>query len=72
MKRPPSEQGTVAYVNHRVPGEPDVRVFYELYADRAAFDAHERQPHTRHFLEEREKFVAKTEVTFLDRLDGTA
>ncbi|MFF4216396.1 MULTISPECIES: putative quinol monooxygenase [Streptomyces] len=64
------EKGTVIYVNHRVPGEPLVRLFYELYEDRAAFDAHERQPHTRHFLEAREQFVAKTEVTFLERLDG--
>ncbi|MEU1813997.1 antibiotic biosynthesis monooxygenase [Streptomyces roseifaciens] len=66
------EQGTVVYVNHRVPGEPHVRLFYELYEDRAAFTAHEQQPHTRHFLEAREKFVAKTEVTFLERLDGKA
>ncbi|GGX71958.1 putative quinol monooxygenase [Streptomyces hiroshimensis] len=66
------EHGTVVYVNHRVPGEPHVRLFYELYEDRAAFDAHEQQPHTRNFLEAREKFVAKTEVTFLERLDGKA
>ncbi|MEV6673441.1 antibiotic biosynthesis monooxygenase [Streptomyces sp. NPDC051162] len=64
------EQGTVVYLNHRVPGEPHVRLFYELYEDRAAFDAHEQQPHTRHFLEAREQFVTKTEVTFLEGLDG--
>ncbi|MGW1076710.1 putative quinol monooxygenase [Streptomyces sp. NPDC002537] len=64
------ESGTVVYVNHRVPGEPNVRVFYELYEDRAAFEAHERQPHTRHFLEGREKFVVDAEVTFLEQIDG--
>ncbi|MFI9719374.1 putative quinol monooxygenase [Streptomyces sp. NPDC052396] len=66
------EPGTVVYTVHRVPDEPDVRVFYELYEDREAFDAHERQAHTRQFLEERERFVSSTEVTFLERLDGKA
>ncbi|MBH1935180.1 antibiotic biosynthesis monooxygenase [Streptomyces sp. AV19] len=64
------EPGTVVYANHRVPDEPAVRVFYELYADRAAFEAHERQPHVRHFLEERQKFVARADVTFLEHIDG--
>ncbi|GIF11745.1 putative quinol monooxygenase [Actinoplanes teichomyceticus] len=65
-----SEPQTLAYVVHGVPGEPLVRVFYELYADRAAFEAHERQPHTRRFLAERERYLAATEVTFLDVLGG--
>ncbi|MCA6091629.1 antibiotic biosynthesis monooxygenase [Streptomyces sp. SCA3-4] len=64
------EQGTVVYVSHRVPGEPKLRTFYELYKDRAAFDAHEQQPHTQHFLAEREKFVCRTDVTFLEPVDG--
>ncbi|MEU8545695.1 antibiotic biosynthesis monooxygenase [Streptomyces roseoverticillatus] len=64
------EQGTVVYVNHRVPNEPNVRLFYELYADRAAFEAHEQESHVRHFLEAREKLIVRTEVTFLERLDG--
>ncbi|MFI8940934.1 putative quinol monooxygenase [Streptomyces syringium] len=64
------EEGTVAYLSHRVPDEPRTRIFYELYQDRAAFEAHEQQPHTRHFLAEREKFVTETEVTFLERVDG--
>ncbi|GAA2674236.1 putative quinol monooxygenase [Actinoplanes palleronii] len=65
-----SEPGTLAYVVHTVPDEPLVRVFYELYADRAAFDAHEQQPHTRHFLTERDRFVTSTEVTFLTAHGG--
>ncbi|MCU7730509.1 antibiotic biosynthesis monooxygenase [Actinoplanes sp. KI2] len=64
------EPGTLAYVVHTVPTEPLVRVFYELYADRAAFDAHERQPHTRHFLAEREQYLSGVEVTFLHAGSG--
>jgi quinol monooxygenase YgiN len=65
------EPGTLAYVVHSVPDEPLVRVFYELYADRAAFDAHERQPHTLHFLTERERFLSGVEVTFLHAESGS-
>ncbi|MFF4155804.1 hypothetical protein [Streptomyces sp. NPDC001678] len=36
----------------------------------AAFDAHEQQPHVRHFLAEREKYVSKVEVAFLELVDG--
>lgn len=65
------EPGTLAYVVHTVPEEPAVRVFYELYADRAAFDAHEEQPHTRRFLAEREQYLSGVEVTFLTAEAGT-
>ncbi|MEY9876932.1 quinol monooxygenase YgiN [Streptacidiphilus sp. MAP12-33] len=64
------EPGTLAYVVHAVPDEPNVRVFYELYADRAAFDAHEQQPHTKHFLAEREQYVSGLQVTFLQAQAG--
>ncbi|WP_171161931.1 putative quinol monooxygenase [Streptomyces sp. I05A-00742] len=66
------EPRTLVYATHRVPDEPAVRVFYELYADRAAFDEHERQPHVRHFLAEREEYVDRVDVTFLEHLDGKA
>ncbi|MGW4850350.1 putative quinol monooxygenase [Streptomyces sp. NPDC004288] len=59
------EPGTLSYVVHTVAGEPNTRLFYELYADREAFDQHEQQPHTRHFLAEREKYVADFDVTFV-------
>ncbi|GAA4922303.1 putative quinol monooxygenase [Streptomyces coeruleoprunus] len=65
-----NEPGTLTYVIHRPEGEPLTRVFYELYADRAAFDAHEAQPHTRRFLAEREQYLASVEVTFLDVIAG--
>ncbi|MBF9066763.1 putative quinol monooxygenase [Streptacidiphilus fuscans] len=64
------EPGTLVYVVHSVPDEPNVRVFYELYADRAAFDAHEKQPHTLHFLAEREQYIRGLEVTFLQAEGG--
>jgi quinol monooxygenase YgiN len=64
------EPGTLTYVVHTVPAEPLIRVFYELYADRAAFDAHEEQPHTRHFLAEREQYLSGVEVIFLRAESG--
>ncbi|MET9791546.1 antibiotic biosynthesis monooxygenase [Streptomyces canus] len=63
------EPGTLVYACHQVEGAPNERIFFELYADRAAFEEHERQPHTRHFLAERSKYVEKTEV---DRLQPYA
>jgi quinol monooxygenase YgiN len=59
------EPGTVLYVSHQVHDEPRTRIFYELYRDPAAFEAHESQPHVRHFLAERERLVEHFEV---DRL----
>jgi quinol monooxygenase YgiN len=59
------EPGTLVYATHLVEGEPLARVFYEVYRDRAAFDEHERQPHTRRFLERRGEFVADFRVEFL-------
>ena len=60
------EPGTLVYAVHEVEGEPNVRVFYELYRDRAAFDEHERQDHTRRFLAERERYLsAPPRVDFL-------
>ncbi|MFJ3105966.1 putative quinol monooxygenase [Streptomyces sp. NPDC086835] len=56
------EPGTLVYACHTVEGEANQRIFYELYADYAAFEEHERQEHTRRFLSERDKYVAKTEV----------
>ncbi|MFF7095343.1 putative quinol monooxygenase [Streptomyces rubradiris] len=64
------EPGTLAYVTHNPVGEPLVRVFYELYEDRAAFEAHEAQPHTQRFLAEREPYPAGVDVTFPDARVG--
>jgi len=47
------EPGTLAYIVHTEPASPGIRVFYELYRDEAAFDAHEEGIHVRRFLSER-------------------
>jgi quinol monooxygenase YgiN len=59
------EPGTLVYAVHAVEGKPLERIFYELYRDRAAFDAHEEQPHTRRMLADREQFLTSVEVDFL-------
>jgi quinol monooxygenase YgiN len=59
------EPGTVVYAVHRVEGQPLQRIHYELYRDRAAFEAHEAAPHTRRYLAERDAYLASTEVDWL-------
>ena len=66
-----NEPGTLIYAVHRVDGEPLQRVFYELYTDQAAFEAHEAAPHTRRYLAAREEFLVSTEVDRLTLLTGT-
>jgi quinol monooxygenase YgiN len=66
------EPGTLLYASHAVIGQPRVRLFYELYRDRAAFDAHEQQDHVRGFLAGREEHVESFTVDFVRPLDGTA
>ncbi len=65
-----SEPGTLVYACHRVENAPRERIFYELYANRAAFEAHEDQDHTRHFLTAREPLLESTRVDFLSLADG--
>jgi quinol monooxygenase YgiN len=60
-----NEPGTLVYACHRVEGAPRQRIFYELYTNKAAFEAHESQDHTRHFLAAREPLLKSTEVDFL-------
>ena len=62
------EAGTLVYAVHTVEGEPLVRIFYELYRDVEAFAAHEREPHTRYFLDQRHEHV---ESYMVDRLSPT-
>jgi len=64
------EPGTLVYACHEVEGEPMARVFYELYSDRAAFEAHERQDHIRRFLAGRGQYLADVRVDRLDVLRG--
>ncbi|MEU2462524.1 putative quinol monooxygenase [Streptomyces sp. NPDC012473] len=63
-----AEPGTLAYIVHTPVGEPLVRVFYELYTDRGAFEAHEEQAHTKRFLAAREALLTSVDVAFLDEM----
>ena len=60
-----NEPGTLVYASHLVEGQPRQRIFYELYSDKAAFNAHEAAPHTRRYLNERAQYLASTEVDWL-------
>ncbi len=59
------EPGTAVYAVHTAAGDPALRVFYELYRDRAAFEEHERQPHVRAFLAAREQHLEGVDVEVL-------
>jgi len=65
-----SEPGTLVYASHLVEGQPLQRICYELYRDRAAFEAHEAGPHTRRHLDERDQYLASTEVDWLTLQTG--
>ncbi len=65
------EPGTLLYLCHTVRGEPGARIFYELYRDHEAFQAHEVAEHVKDFHARRQPMMAGPErVEFLDRLDG--
>src|SRR4051794_5164241 len=50
-----AEPGCTVYRPHRSTRDPDVFVFYEVYADETAFDAHRNAPHLAAFRERRER-----------------
>ena len=56
------EPDTLVYVIHSVPGAPLQRIFYEIYRNRAAFDAHESRPYTQRFVAERRAYVLATNI----------
>lgn len=64
------EPATLVYASHRVDGQPLQRIFYELYRDRSAFDAHEQTEHTKRFLAAREALLASVEVDWLELQSG--
>jgi quinol monooxygenase YgiN len=43
------EPGCVVYVPHRIEGEPDTVLIYEMYRDGAALDAHRASAHYRKY-----------------------
>ena len=56
------EPGTLVYATHRVAGDPLGRVFYEVYADEAAFQLHEHAPHVVDFHARKAPLLAGTPV----------
>lgn len=65
------EPGTAVYLTHRLPEMPALRVFYELYDDVDAFEAHERAAHVQRFLEERSQHLrADPEVWVVEPTAG--
>ncbi|MCF6525581.1 putative quinol monooxygenase [Streptomyces sp. JJ36] len=64
------EPETLIYTVHRVDGRPLERIFYELYRDEEAFQAHEEQDHVKAFLAAREQYLSATEVDRLDFVSG--
>jgi len=52
------EPGTLVYATHRVLDDELARVFYEVYADDAALQAHEDASHVREFHAAKESLLA--------------
>lgn len=50
-----AEPGCLAYSAHRSTTDPEMFVFYEVYADDAAFEIHRQSKHLAAFRERREK-----------------
>ena len=50
-----AEPGCLVYRPHRSTTDPDLVLFYEQYADDAAFDAHRCAPHLAAYRERRER-----------------
>ncbi|MGH3869619.1 MAG: putative quinol monooxygenase [Pseudonocardiaceae bacterium] len=65
-----SETGTLIYAVHKVKDAPLSRIFYELYESREAFDSHERQEHTKRFLDERGQYLTGVRTEFLEPPTG--
>jgi quinol monooxygenase YgiN len=59
------EPGTLVYATNRVEDAPLGRVFYEVYRDRAAFEAHETGEHVRDFHAAKDPLLVGSRVEFL-------
>jgi quinol monooxygenase YgiN len=64
------EPRTLVYVTHVDPSAASVRVFYEVYADRAAFEAHEATAHVGRFLAGRHQHLRTDPIVW--RVSPTA
>jgi len=59
------EPGTLVYATHRVEGEPLARVFYEVYRDRDAFEAHEVADHVQRFHAQKDPLLVRRRLEML-------
>jgi quinol monooxygenase YgiN len=59
------EPGTVVYATHTIEGEPLARVFYEVYADDEAFEAHQNAQHVMDFHARKNPLLAGRRAEFL-------
>jgi quinol monooxygenase YgiN len=64
------EPDTLIYAVHTVKDQPLQRIFYELYRDKDAFDAHGQTPHGRHYLAERDQYLESADVDWLTLTTG--
>ncbi|HVK24107.1 MAG TPA: antibiotic biosynthesis monooxygenase [Actinokineospora sp.] len=64
------EPGTLVYAVHTIEDAPLSRLFYEVYADKDAFDQHEQCEHTKRFLADREQYLSGFRVEFLGAPHG--
>lgn len=53
------EPGTLVYATHRVQGDELARVFYEVYTDEAALQAHEDAAHVKAFHAAKDPLLAR-------------
>ena len=56
------EPDTLVYIVHAVPSAPMQRILYEVYSDRAAYEAHKRQPYVLGFEADRRAYVLATNI----------
>jgi quinol monooxygenase YgiN len=66
------EPATLVFACHRVNGAPSQRLFYELYRDKAAFEAHSQQPYVQQFTTARAPLLESTTVDYMAFTDGKA
>jgi quinol monooxygenase YgiN len=56
------EPGTLVFIVHAVPSAPMQRILYEVYRDRAAYEAHKQQPYVTAFEADRRPYVLATNI----------
>ena len=56
------EPDTLVFIVHAVPSAPMQRILYEVYRDRAAYEAHKQQPYVTAFEVDRRPYVLATNI----------